>query len=257
MAIKNKRKSTYLNQRMEEDVVRQYENNKTPIEDTSEAQVLPAAGVLPESLIQVLWRGRWLVSLATIAALAAGFVYLSKATPIYTSTSRLYVEQSGPKIITENEQGLMTRSTNYLYTQAELLKSTPILSAALEGAGISQMRTFARVDNKIAYLKNKLDATVGKKDEIISVSLDSAYPAEAAQIVNQVVDSYVSYHSTRKRSTSAEVLKILQSEKAKRGQEFSEKLNAMMDFRKENMGLAFEGDRGKSYCSDWKGCPRA
>jgi len=224
-------------------MVRQYENNKTPIDDIPEAQVAPAAGVLPESLIQVLWRGRWLVSLATVAALAAGFIYLSKTTPIYTSTSRLYVEQSGPKIITENEQGLMTRSTNYLYTQAELLKSTPILAATLESPGISKMRTFAGIDNRIAYLKKKLDATVGKKDEIISLSFESAYPAEAAQVVNQVVDSYVTYHSTRKRSTSAEVLKILQGEKDKRSQEFSEKLKAMMDFRKDNMGLAFEGDR--------------
>jgi capsular exopolysaccharide synthesis family protein len=195
-------------------------------------------------LIFPLWQGRWILLLSIALALAAGFLYLSRSTPIYTSTSKVYVEQTGPKIITGTEEGVMTRSTNYLYTQTELLKSTPILAAAIDTAGIGQLKTFANVDNPIAYLKKTVDVTVGKKDEIISVSFDCPYPAEAAQLVNALVDSYVTYHATRKRSTSAEVLKILQNEKDRRSQELSEKLKAMMDFKKENIGLAFESSQG-------------
>jgi len=61
--------------------------------------------------------------LVTVAALGAAFVYITKATPIYTSTSRIYVEQSGTKILTEAES-VMTQSKNSLYTQAELLRTT-------------------------------------------------------------------------------------------------------------------------------------
>jgi len=204
----------------------------------------PPAALMHESLIFCLWQGRWILLLSIALSLAAGFLYLSQATPIYTSTSRVYVEQTGPKIIAETEEGVMTRSTNYLYTQTELLKSTPILTAALDTAGVRQLKTFANVDNPITYLKKTLDVTVGKKDEIISVSFDSPYPVEAAQLVNAVVDSYVAYHAARKRSTSAEVLKILQNEKDKRGQELSEKLRAMMDFKRENTELAFESSKG-------------
>ena len=78
---------------------------------------------------------------------------LLKRHPIYTSTSRIYVEQSGPKIITEMEVGLMTRSNNYLYTQAELLKSTPIIAAALEDPDIASAKTFNRIDNELAYIE--------------------------------------------------------------------------------------------------------
>ena len=200
--------------------------------------------LLTSVLIFPLWQSRWILLLSIALALAAGFLYLSKSTPIYTSTSKVYVEQTGPKIMTGTEEGVMTRSTNYLYTQTELLRSTPILAAALDTAGIGQLKAFANVDNPIAYLKKTIDVTVGKKDEIISVSFDCPYPAEAAQLVNAVVDSYVTYHATRKRSTSAEVLKILQNEKDRRGQELSEKLRAMMDFKKENIGLAFESSQG-------------
>ena len=201
-------------------------------------------GIMSESLIQVVWRNRWVILLTTIASLAIAFIYVLKATPIYSSTSRIYVEQSGPKILTEAE-GVMTQSKNYLYTQAELLRSTPILSAALEKPGVKQMRIFHNVDNIVAFLKKKaLNIEVGRKDDIISISSDSPDPAEAAHLVNAIVDSYITYNATRKRSTSAEILKILRSEKDKRGTELTDKLQTMMDFKKEHEALAFESRQG-------------
>lgn len=206
----------------------------------SYVQIQPEAGLMPWSLVQIIWRSRWIMLLSIIATLGAAFIYMTKATPIYTSTSRIYVEQSGPKILTEAE-GVMTQSKNYLYTQAELLRSTPILSSAIETTSVKRMKTFDSVDNPIAYLKNKgLVVSVGRKDDIISISSDSPYPIEAAQLANSVVDSYITYHATRKRSTAEEVLKILQKEKVKQDEKLAEKLKAMMDFKKENIALAFE-----------------
>lgn len=229
-------------------MINQRENHTMAERDESYVETLPRAGIMPESLIQVIWQGRWIVLLATVAALAAGFIYLEKTTPIYTSTSRIYVEKSGPKIISDTEAGgIMTGSKNYLYTQAELLRSTPILAAVLEAPGMRQLETFSNVDNPIAYLKHNLVTDVGKKDDIINVSFNSPYPAEAAKLVNQVVDSYITYHATRKRSTAAEVLKILQSEKLKRDKQLAEKREAIMDFKLANDALAFESNRGNKH----------
>ena len=206
---------------------------------------LPAtAHIMHESLIRIIWRSRLIVLITTLSALIAVFVYLIKTPPIYTSTSRIYVEQSGPKIISETAEGILTQSNNYLYTQAELLKSTPILTAVADAPGIRQMQTFEKVNNPVALMKSILDVSVGSKDDIISISFKSPYPAEAAQVVNEVVDSYIKYHASRKRSTSAEVLKILQNEKDKRDKELSKKLTAMMNFKRGNDSLAFEGDQG-------------
>jgi len=225
-------------------MISQGENNNTAVDYGSNIGMPSTVGIMSESLIQVIWRNRWIILLTTIAALVIAFIYVLKATPIYSSTSRIYVEQSGPKILTEVE-GFMTQSKNYLYTQAELLRSTPILSSALEKPGMKQMKIFHKVDNVIAYLKKKaLNISVGKKDDIISISSDSPDPVEAAHLVNAVVDSYITYHATRKRSTSAEILKILRIEKDKRSTELTEKLKAMMDFRKEHEALAFESRQG-------------
>ena len=204
----------------------------------------PQGNDLPqEGFLQIALRHRWMVLLTIISFLAAAFLYLLKATPIYTSTARLYVEQSGPKIITEYE-GVMTQSKNYLYTQSELIKSTPIVAGMVDDTQIRQLRTFTDVDNLVAYVKKNLNVTVGKKDDIITVSLDSPYPVEAAQIINAVVDSYIGYHSSRKRSTVSEVLRILQKEKVKRERELSDKFKQMLKFTRANGVVSFDKNGG-------------
>ena len=119
-------------------MIKQREHFRAIEQRGSDILTQPVVPIKPENLLRTLWRGRWFVLLAVVVALTIAFTYLLKVTPIYTSTSRIYVEQSGPKIITETEEGYMTRSDNYLYTQAELIKSTPILAAALEFPGINQ-----------------------------------------------------------------------------------------------------------------------
>jgi len=205
--------------------------------------------IMPEDLLQIIWRSRWIALLTIIVALGIGFAYITIATPIYTSTSRIYIQQSGPKILTEVE-GAITQPKNYLYTQAELLKSTPILSSVLEKADIKQLKIFREVDNPIDYLKKKgLRVSVGKTDDIIDISSDSPDPNQAALLVNAVVDSYRSYNTTTKKSTSGEVLKILQKEKLDRDKELADKLKAMMALKSKNIALAFE-DRNSNIILD-------
>lgn len=196
-----------------------------------------------DGLLQVVWRRRWIVLGVTIASLVVAVGYLIKATPIYTSTSRLYVEQSGPKIVSQTE-GYTQYKASYLYTQVELLRSMPIVAAAVDGPELKQLKTFAGVDNPVGLLKGKLEADVGKKDDIINVSFSSPYPQEAARIVNAVVDSYVTYNAQKKKTTAGEILKILQKEKIKRDQEQADKLKAMLDFKQANPALSFEDQKG-------------
>jgi capsular exopolysaccharide synthesis family protein len=221
-------------------MISQAVNNEIVGQDTVREQAFPTVGMARENFVQIMWRSRWIVLATMVASLAAAFIYINNIVPLYTSTSRIYVEPSGPKILTEAE-GVMTQSKNYLYTQAELLKSTPILSAALEHTGTKRLKVFEKIDNPIVYLKEKgLDISVGKKDDIISISSDSPDPNEAALLVNTVVDSYIKYHASRKRSTTGEILRVLQKEKRQRDKELAQKLKAMMEFKSNNIALAFD-----------------
>src|SRR5262249_48828524 len=140
---------------------------------------------------------------------------IARQTPVYSASARIYVERNGPRIINE-QPGLAPQSTNYLATQCELIKSSAILGLLTEREDIRQMRTFAGVANGLGLLKGGVSAAVGLKDDVITISFESVYAEEAAEIANGIVEAYITHQSRQKRSTAAEVLKILQKEKEKR-----------------------------------------
>jgi len=219
-------------------------NNHNSIENTDINMTPPPSKELSqEDLLVIALRHRWIILSTTVLFLTVALFYLVKATPVYTSTARLYVEQSGPKIISEHE-GFLTQSKNYLYTQSELMRSTPIVAGVVDNEQIRRFKTFENIDNPVGYLKKNLNITVGKKDDILAVSFDSPYPAEASQIVNTVVDSYVEYHSSRKRNIVSEVLKIIQKEKIKRDKELSDKFEQMLEFTHKNGVVSFGDSTG-------------
>ena len=220
-----------------------FENDIGNNEQAPFAGAAAQAETAQPALLQVLWRRRWIVAISVVLSISGAFWHLSRVTPLYTSTSQVYVEKSGPKIITDST-GVMTQSYNYLHTQKERLRSTPILASALEQPGMRELRTLRAFTNPLGFLKSALETEVGKKDEIIRISLELADADEAATIVNAVVDAYITFHSTQKRHTAAEVLRTLQSMKSKRDVELASKLKAMLDYKQSNVGLAYETKDG-------------
>lgn len=212
------------------------------VENGDSNLALPQAEMSLEGMLQIVLRHRWTILLTTVLFLGSAFVYLLKVTPIFTSESRLYVEQRGPRIINEYE-GVMAQSGNYLYTQAELLMSTSVLGVVVDDPQIARLKTFASVDNLVGFVRANMDVRVGRKDDIISVSFESPYPAEAAQIVNSVVASYKEYHASTKRDTASEVLRILQSEKLRLVPELDLAYDNMEKFTTEH-GVVSLGNNG-------------
>jgi uncharacterized protein involved in exopolysaccharide biosynthesis len=82
-------------------------------------------------ILLVLYRRRWAVIVTTMLCVALGMLYLLKATPVFTSSSRIYIEQFGRQILSDNP-GYGAKSDSFLYTQAEIIRSAPILAAALD-----------------------------------------------------------------------------------------------------------------------------
>jgi len=194
-------------------------------------------------LLTATWRSRWLVLLCVLLAIGAGVTYIELAVPLYTSTAKLYLDYGGIRISRPYEPGSVPQTDKYLYTQAELLQSRPILTAAVETLRQQGMRVFAGVDTPVEYLQNNLRVAVGKKDEIIGLSFDSPYPLEAAEIVNYVVDAYMASRSQHERKNSSQVLQILQSDMARTNKELEDKRNTLETFQADKMPLALGSDQ--------------
>ena len=204
---------------------------------------VPPLAPASENLLAVAWRSRWLILVCTILAVAAGFVHIQTATPIYTSTSSLYLEYVNIVPLT-SELGRLPQTERYLQTQAGLLQSRPIVAAAIQSLEQQRLRTLRGTDITPAFVARNIRVEVGKRDDIISISFDSPYPVEAAQIVNGVVEAYMTSRSRQEQRNAAQVLEILQKDLNRIEGERAQRQVALEDFQTNHMPLALGSETG-------------
>jgi polysaccharide biosynthesis transport protein len=195
-------------------------------------------------LLDMVWRQRAMIAIITGSFMAIACLYLLLARPLYTGTSRLYIEQRDPVYLNDT-RGIVPRSKNFLFTQCELIGSVPIITRALEQPNVKGMKMFEGVSDPLEFVRGNLSAGVGKKDDLIEVGFDAPYPDEAALMANNIVNAYISYQSAAKKNTAGEVLKVYEAEKMRREDELNKKVKQMLDFKQSNGTLSFEaGDKG-------------
>ena len=194
---------------------------------------VPVAHARHDSLVEILWRQRRIVLYSAGLGILLELLYLLFATPLYTSTSRLYVRRGGSSLLTEQhmQQG-SSDDDSFLFTQKEVIGSTPVVALTLSSPGIHDLRTFKGESSPFDYLKKNISVDVGKKDELVSVAFDSPYPAEASTIVSAVVKSYISFETDQRQRAAEDATATLTADKAKWEGELSEKTDALLKFRK-------------------------
>jgi succinoglycan biosynthesis transport protein ExoP len=197
-----------------------------------------------DGLPSVLWRSRWIVLVCALASLGAGWVYISAVAPLYTATARLYLNCENITISQSRVPEMVSRTDKYLQTQAERLRSRPILVAAMEKLTDPPLRTFQDSGDPIAYLREHLAVAVGRKDEIVSVSLGSPDPDEAAQIVNTVVDAYMKSRQEAERQNVTEVLNVVQTKANERTEDWKKKAEELRRFQANDMPVTRGSEEG-------------
>ena len=185
----------------------------------------PTAGMTDghDNLFQILWRGRWLILLSTVLAVAAAYVYLRIAPPKYVSVSRILVEKRGLQPI-QDFVALGAASTNYLQTQASMITSYQIVAEAHNDPNLLVLP-----DDRLRGLQKSLSATVGKNTDIITVAAESTDPQDAATMVNAVVHAYITWHERNKQTSTEELLKYLNGQLAEKYNELDVKRTQRRD----------------------------
>jgi capsular exopolysaccharide synthesis family protein len=196
---------------------------------------------LPEpSIIRGILRHFWLVIVFAAVGAGGAWTFIKYARPLYTSESKIYIQpSSGPRVLAETLGS--TQRSNYLYTQAELIKSSPILTLVAGKPQIKAMRTFELTHgDPIEYFRDELGAEVDRKNDIISVWVRSPYPEEAATIVNTVVQCYTDYQSMEKATNSSGLLSSFETSRQQAVQKRQALQGDLDEFKKKNPNWYFE-----------------
>lgn len=193
----------------------------------------------PEAgLLQILWRRKWTVLLMIAIALLGGFIYLKKATPIYTATAKLVIDQQSSQVIGNTNNN--TLGDGYLYAQAERIKSIPILEDAAQLPQLQDQHLFAG-KKKVPFLRENLTTEVGRRDGVISVSIEAAIPEEAAATVNGVIEAYMNSYKQKSVGFATEVVRILSQQREAQDQKRIELEAKLNEFREKNPGISLAG----------------
>ena len=201
-----------------------------------------ATSVPPAPGLMDLWR-RYRLELSVVVIFALGGVLLlCLAWPKFRSSASLYVQIEGSQMISGTSDA-SAYSNNYVNTQCELLRSSEILGRALDQPGIRQLSFFTGKKDPLSYLRKKLDIQTSPKHSMITLSLDAPKPADPAFIINAILDSYTTYRAAHRRSTTTEVLKIFQKEKARREEELATAHKEVVDFKQTHALVALENEK--------------
>ncbi len=205
-------------------------------------------------LMQICWRRRWIVIAAIVFCVAGAVAYIQLATPLYTAYAQLHVQRAGPVILNTDGIGFADRAdVSYLVTQCSLITSYPVVEAALkelqtsyaaQGKSLEGMSIFHNVPDPIGYVRKNIDVQLGKKDNLISVSLDSPDAAEGRDIANAVVNAYRADQLEQTKSTASKVMEILKQERAAHEANLKKLESAMYEYKKQNPTLTEQTNVG-------------
>ncbi len=174
----------------------------------------PMAQQLPEvpetSIVRAILRHFWLVVLFATIGAGGAFAFLKYAKPLYTAEAKVYIQPQSSMQPLNVALGSSQRS-NYLYTQADIIRSSVILK--LLPPELATLQTFEITHgDMVKYLQKELATDVDRKNDIISVAVESPYAEEAPKITNAVVTAYQQYQLADKNTTASILLKTLGDE---------------------------------------------
>ena len=203
---------------------------------------------MPQALVEVLWRRRWVVGLTMGVCVLAGAIYLACAPRVYRATATVLVNFSAPKALNEGFASGVD-SDNYLQTQAEVMRSSRVLTRAIGEAESSAVRTLGEATDALGWLKRggafQVDVPRKRSDTLV-VSMDSRWPDEAAALVNAVIRAYIVERGEQQRATGADMVKRLETEKAGLARRREECAAAMVRMKRDNGVLSFRDEPSNS-----------
>jgi capsular exopolysaccharide synthesis family protein len=215
--------------------------------DASETPRTPAkitpADLATRGIFQILWRRQLILFLCVIICVVTAIVYITQATPIFESGSRIYINNNTP-VILNNLITQSSSSANYLSTQCDVITSSPIIAAAVAKLSTQQMPSLANVENPIDYIRTSLTAEVGRTSDIITVKYDCPYADDAMKVVNEVVNSYIDNENQKRKSNAVNIVEILKKSYDKNMVDRTLKIQEIRKFTEEHPDITLLTDKG-------------
>lgn len=205
-----------------------------PLAQVPQVMAVPEVSAPRSNPLSMIWRRRNVVLIVTAVCLAAAYVKYFISPAVYRSEAKLFVSN----LKSPGDTSPNSAQAN-LNNQVSLLKSATVLVDALSTPEVANSRTF-QVDSRLNLFKQNLNASVGKENDIITLSFDSPNQTEARVILEKVIDAYQN-HYTKEKTVHVDQLNRWRKQKQ---EELDKKQAQLLAIKKANGALSFTGDKG-------------
>jgi len=166
-------------------------------------------------MLQILWRGKWILLAVPLLAFFAARTWLGSQTELYLASAQVQVDAREVNVLKSGPGEAINKSRVVLKQQQGLLKSTPLMKRVIETPGIKELETFelARLRGKseVGELFDNLDSSIDVDSDRLFILYKSPFRADAVAIVDAVVAAYFEHQREEKRSeveSKAAILRV-------------------------------------------------
>lgn len=178
--------------------------------------------------LRLLLRFRWTI-LVVFVVLAPVGVLLVRAlfVPEYTATALVEIYSVVPRLVVEtDETGPITQYERYVQTQADIMRSQPVLQRVLERKDVQQTAWFdeppslidtwtGNAPQRIERLAKAAEAMPRKRTELLELSVTTRTPADSALLANALLDEYLRFARERFSEKDRQLFDALNDEQKK------------------------------------------
>ena len=176
----------------------------------------------------------WMVALpcgVLLAAVGAGIVHWVYQ-PAHQATAWLRVSVNTPYIAFPMRED----TRQFLETQLELMRSPLVLGPVISQPEIAQVPEIRDREAPIVWLGTKIKAASVGQSELVQVSFEARNPADAARVVNAIVDTYLDFRGRDNSEQVQRVVELLEEEKARRMHEVDLMRDTIRELAKQATG---------------------
>jgi capsular exopolysaccharide synthesis family protein len=202
----------------------------------------PQAGADAGRMLQILWRGKWILVVAPLLAYALARAWLGSREELYVATAQVQVDARAPSVLKSGAGEAINKPRTVLKQQQGLLKSTTLLKRIAAAPALPQLRTFApeRLGEKtlVGALYEGLHTSIDVETDRLFLSFFAPFREEAVVVVDEALRAYIEYHKQKKREDAEGLAEIVRREWESTREELDRTSRAIAELQSENTLLS-------------------
>jgi len=210
--------------------------------------------------LRILASRWWLIALSTLVVTGAGVAYLQVAPKIYRAGGSILIEPEAPRVFGEKTEAVAfdkrntdpTTNSEYIETQYRVITSRDVLNRVVRKLSLDRDLDFlgekaaatgplAEKKNKrlaLRMLQSRVKVAPVRDSQLTEVLVDDTDPDRAAEIANEVVNSYLQSNLDRRLQSTKSARTWLAEQMGDLKDKLESSELALYTFRKDNDILA-------------------